>query len=217
MIGVQQSLFQPSDNSYLPEGYVLAVNPSASASRQVTKFKKHLIPMLGQNFGLPSKPHITIAGFPLGNEQVARFSKRLEEICNACTPFQLVLNGFGTFPDNGTIYVDVTPERQLSILYRNIAQMLRSAMHIPAEFAPKTFTPHVTIVRNLDQLQDGNVIYRKLWSGYEDAEYEASFQVNELVLLRYRSNGRVTELAQTFPLGKDSNASSLLSTSQQLN
>ena len=217
MIGVQQSLFHPSEDSYLPEGYVLVVNPSTSVSRHVTKFKKHLIPMLGRNFGLPSKPHITIAGFPLGNEQMNRFSKRLEEICNACTPFQVDLNGFDTFPDSGTIYVDVVPERQLSALYRSIAQMLRTAMHIPAEFAPKTFNPHVTIVRNLDRLQDGNVIYRKLWSGYEDAEYEASFQVAELVLLRYGGDGRATELVRTFPLGNNSDALSLLSTSQQLN
>jgi len=217
MIGVQQSLFQSSESSYLPEAYVLVVNPSTSVSRHVTRFKKHLMPMLGYNFGLPSKPHITIAGFPLGKEQVGRFSKRMEEICGDCTPFQLSLNGFGTFPGNGTIYVDVVSERSLSILYQKTAQMLRTAMHIPAEFAPKTFTPHITIVRNLDRLQDGNVIYQKLWADYEDAEYEASFQVDELVLLRYRSDGRTTELVRTFPLGNDLDALSLLSTSQQFN
>lgn len=202
MIGVQQSLFPSVQNiGRLPGFYLLVANPSPAVSRQISTFKNNLIPMLGRSFGLPSKPHITIAGFPLGTEQVGRFERRLAEICSSCTPFSVALNGFGTFSNSGTIYVQVAPEKQLSALYRNIAQMLRSALQVPAEVVPKNYHPHITVVRNLNRLDNDQVVYRKLWSAHEEAPFEAAFEVDKLILLRYQDDGKSTQRVREFSLG----------------
>lgn len=179
--------------------YLLAINPPTRISREVTAMKKPLMKSLGKGFALSSKPHLTLAGFPLSKKREGLLVRLLGEVSLELNALHISLNGYGSFPNSGTIYINPEPNEGLMSLYRHVAKSLRMAMRIPAKYLPKSYEPHITVVKNLNHLMDA---YQALWKMYEHHEYKGQFTIDHLVLLRYHDDGSGrTEVVSEFKLG----------------
>lgn len=195
---IQTSLFD-LETEVSTGQYLLAINPPAKASREVTAMKKPLIKSLGKGYGLSSKPHLTLLGFPLAKKREELLVRLLSDLSFEMRPLPISLKGFGTFPNSGTIYINPVPNEGLMSLYRHMAKSLRMVMRVPAKYVPKSYEPHIAVVKNLNTIVDA---YRALWKVYEHHNYEAQFVADRLVLLRYHDDGSgKTDLVSEFKLG----------------
>jgi len=196
----QLSMFgEGSGVSDTQDFYLLTINPSWEVSKYVSGLKKSHQAFLGAGFGLASKPHITVAGFPLYAGQLGLFSRRLEAICRKWNEIKIDVNGFRTFDNSSTICLNVLPNDSLYALYLNIAHFMRNELRAEASHWPRSYTPHITVVRNLDRLDES--VYQQLWTAYEEKDYTGDFIADKLVLLKYKANGVGTDLCREFKLG----------------
>ena len=86
---------------------------------------------LNQNLGFRisrQSPHITIKA-PFDVEEIALFSRYLEDLANEIQPFDLQLKGFGNFGEQ-VIFLDVEENNALSQLHWRILNDLESQFSI---------------------------------------------------------------------------------------
>lgn len=191
--GIQTDLF--GTQVEVARHYLLAINPPKNISDYVNNEKKELIGQLGEwRYGLTSKPHITLASFAYLSSREDTLIMKLGELANEAKPFSVEMNGFGTFPSNGTIYLSV--ERQnLNFFYRRLCEVLyRMPMTLSMQFS-KSYTPHITIIRNLNENQEA---YHQFWNDYQSRTYTGVFNFNGFVLLRYRQDEIKTDVVKEF-------------------
>ncbi|GAA5099873.1 hypothetical protein GCM10023210_37760 [Chryseobacterium ginsengisoli] len=94
------------------------------------------------------------------------------------SPFEIELNGFGSFenPKNPVIFVHPEENNQLKELYLKVKEKFN--------FMEYSFSPHVTVgFRNLSYEN-----YLKAWEIYKNKEYKTKFLVDKIILLRHDEN-----------------------------
>lgn len=90
-------------------------------------------------------------------------------------PFEITLNGFGSFakPENPVIYVKPEDNERLRMLHQKVKDIFN--------FTNYSFNPHMTIgYRDLTWEN-----YLKAWDVYKDKEYKTNFLVDKIILLRH--------------------------------
>lgn len=156
--------------------YFIAIYPPEEIIAEIKVFKKDLAISYGNTKALNNEAHITL--FP-------PFSRELEleedihtafqKIDTNLLPFEVELNGFGSFPNPKNPVIFVHPEENIHLkdLYKRVKQQFN--------FAQYSFTPHMTVgYRDLTWEN-----YLKAWEKYEHREYKTKFIVNKILLLRH--------------------------------
>ncbi|WP_347219235.1 2'-5' RNA ligase family protein [Chryseobacterium sp.] len=156
--------------------YFIAIYPPEKIIEDVKGFKRDLADSYGNLKALKNEAHITL--FP-------PFSRELEleedihiafqKINTSLSPFEIELNGFGSFanPKNPVIFVHPEDNTHLADLHNRVKQQFN--------FAKYSFTPHITVgYRDLTWEN-----YLKAWEKYEDKEYKTKFLVDKILLLRH--------------------------------
>jgi 2'-5' RNA ligase len=90
-------------------------------------------------------------------------------------PFEIELNGFGSFPNpnNPVIFVHPESNPNLTELYHRVKDRF--------DFIKYSFSPHMTVgYRDLTWEN-----YLRAWEVYKDKEYKTKFLVDKISLLRF--------------------------------
>jgi len=178
--------------------YFIALLPTAEVGKEIIKIKQDFAENYGPVYALKVLPHITLqVPFTADPALEKAFCDELAEFAKTQAPFEVSLNGFGTFPNkqNRVLFINVEKSETMSALHRQLINFLRKEFGFSTMLARTGFTPHVTVA--FKDLEDAQ--FEKAWPEYENKEYTASFKVNNLYFLRH--NGKSWEVLQKCKLG----------------
>lgn len=178
--------------------YFIALLPTAEVGKEIIKIKQEFAENYGPVYALKVLPHITLqVPFTADPSLERAFCEELTEFAKDQAPFEVTLNGFGTFPNkqNRVLFINVEKSEEMSALHRQLINYLRKEFGFSTMLARTGFTPHVTVA--FKDLTDEQ--FEKAWPEYENREYTASFKVNNLYFLRH--NGKSWEVLQKCKLG----------------
>ncbi|WP_370897515.1 2'-5' RNA ligase family protein [Chryseobacterium gossypii] len=159
--------------------YFIAIYPPRQIIDEIRVFKRDMALHYNNSKALKNDAHITL--FPpfarepeLENDIIEVFQK----INTNMSPFEIVLNGFGSFPNpkNPVIFVQPENSENLKLLYNRVKERFSFNKH--------SFTPHMTVgYRNLSFEN-----YLKAWEIYKTKSYKTKFLVDKILLLRHDEN-----------------------------
>lgn len=158
--------------------YLLVAHPDANAYEQVMAEKKFFSARFKAPIAMATKPHITIANFLAREQMEETIIRWMHRIISAQKSFRVTIDQYGAFRPH-TIYLRVTdhqPFKQLAKDLKVVDQYIRG--NGCPEMRLINF-PHLTIARRLDQH-----IYQEAVGVYSERHFNASFDVQELLLLR---------------------------------
>ncbi|PKF74706.1 2'-5' RNA ligase family protein [Chryseobacterium sp. PMSZPI] len=156
--------------------YFIAIYPPQEIIEEVKVFKKDLAIGYGNSKALKNDAHITL--FPPFSREVELESDiftAFQKIDIQMPPFEIELNGFGSFanPKNPVIFVHPENNLDLKELHNRVKQQFN--------FIRYSFTPHMTVgYRDLTWEN-----FLKAWKKYETLEYKTKFIVDKILLLRH--------------------------------
>ncbi|MCU7618381.1 RNA 2',3'-cyclic phosphodiesterase [Chryseobacterium sp. PBS4-4] len=156
--------------------YFIAIYPPQEIIDEVKVFKKDLASNYNNSKALKNDAHITL--FPpfereldLENDIHVAFQK----IDTNIPPFEITLNGFGSFPNpkNPVLYIEPEENQGLTDLHSRVKERFN--------FKNYSFHPHVTVgYRDLTWEN-----YVKAWEVYNGKEFKTKFTVDKITLLRH--------------------------------
>jgi len=156
--------------------YFIAIYPPQEIIDAIKIFKQDLSLNFNNSKALKNDAHITLLPpfereLALENDIHVAFHK----IDTQMLPFEIVLNGFGSFPNpkNPVLFVQPEENEHLQQLHIKIKEIFT--------FNKNSFNPHVTVgYRNLTFEN-----YLRAWEIYKDKEYRTKFIVDKITLLRH--------------------------------
>ncbi|MFC3198346.1 2'-5' RNA ligase family protein [Parapedobacter deserti] len=158
--------------------YLLIIKPADHAQKAIEAFKRYLVNSHRYHNAIVSKGHITLMRFLQYESYEQRIIQRLQQIADTIRPFDVELQGFGSF--GHTLYIDVKsadPIRQLVAMQR---QALRPLLNGSKALTPYFVTkPHVTIARKLTPPQNDAI-----WPIWKRTHYHDKFRAKNMILLR---------------------------------
>lgn len=97
-------------------------------------------------------------------------------------PFELVLNGFGCFAVNRTVFINVQPNESLQQLYELLKTGFIALSHSKEKhFHPGPLKPHLTVAcRDLSP-----ETFDAIWQAYEHEPFSAVFPVSSIWIMKY--------------------------------
>ncbi|WP_236059700.1 2'-5' RNA ligase family protein [Chitinophaga rhizophila] len=193
--GGQRRPFTPKPDNKI---YFIALLPTAEVGKEIIKIKQEFAENYGPLYALKVLPHITLqVPFTADPALEKAFCDELAEFAKSQAPFEVSLDGFGTFPNkqNRVLFINVEKSETMSALHRQLINFLRKEFGFSTMLARTGFTPHVTVA--FKDLEDAQ--FEKAWPEYENKEYKATFKVNNLYFLRH--NGKSWEVLQKCKLG----------------
>lgn len=158
--------------------YLLVAHPAENVNAQVMAEKQHFAETYKQSIASKTLPHITVANFLAKEQMEDTVIRYMHRILSTQKSFAVTLNNYSGFPPH-TVYArvqDHQPFKQLAASLKAVDQYVRSNGCPPAKLISY---PHVSIARRLQQQ-----VYEKAMFDYSQKIFHASFEVNELVLLR---------------------------------
>ncbi len=159
--------------------YFIAIYPPQQIIDEIKKFKLDLALDYGNSKALKNEAHITL--LPPFSREIHlenHIHEAFQRIDTSIQPFEIELNGFGSFanPKNPVIYIKPEENEQLKILYQKLKERFN--------FINYSFNPHMTVgYRDLTWEN-----YLKAWEIYKDREYKTNFLVDKILLLRNDQN-----------------------------
>ncbi|SDQ85925.1 2'-5' RNA ligase [Chryseobacterium soldanellicola] len=156
--------------------YFIAIYPPQQIIDEIRVFKEDFALHFNNSKALKNDAHITL--FPPFSRETALENDIFEAFrkINTYVPsFEILLNGFGSFPNpkNPVIFVKPEENNDLKNLYLKVKERFN--------FINRSFTPHVTVgYRDLSYEN-----YLKAWEIYKDKEYKTKFLVDKILLLRH--------------------------------
>lgn len=156
--------------------YFIAIYPDQKIIDEIRVFKQDLALNFANSKALANDAHITLAPpFSREIELEEDIRTAFQKIDTTISPFEIILNGFGSFPNptNPVLYVKPEENEYLKQLYLNVKEKF--------SFERDSFNPHVTVgYRNLTFEN-----FLKAWEIYEDKSYKTKFLVDKISLLRH--------------------------------
>nr|WP_315025746.1 2'-5' RNA ligase family protein [uncultured Chryseobacterium sp.] len=156
--------------------YFIAIYPPQEIIEEVKVFKKDLAIHYGNSKALKNEAHITL--FPPFSREIELENDifdAFQRIETKLTPFEIELNGFGSFsqPKNPVIFIHPENNPDLTDLHQRVKKQFN--------FKSYTFTPHMTI--GYRDLTWENFV--KAWEKYQSSDYKTKFLVDKILLLRH--------------------------------
>lgn len=158
--------------------YLLVAHPDAPVYEQVMAEKKLFTEQYHEQVAIKTKPHITVANFQAREEMEPTLIRWMHRVISAQKKFNVTLDRYSGFPPH-TIYLrvqDHEPFKQLARELKVVEQYIRSYGCPEVKLITR---PHLTIARRLTE-----TVYRQAEQVYAQKNFHASFEVNQLLLLR---------------------------------
>ena len=177
--------------------YLLVVHPAAGVYAQLMQEKQHFFDTFKEKVAIKTQPHITVADFLAKEAMEETIIRYMHRILSMQKSFTVTLNNFSGFPPH-TVYArvqDHQPFKQLAASLKVIDQYVRSNGCPPAHLITH---PHLSIARRLKQ-----TVYEKAMFDYSQKTFHASFEANELILLKRQNQFDACKQVNVFRLLKD--------------
>ena len=156
--------------------YFIAIYPDQKIIDEVRVFKEDLALNFGNSKALKNDAHITLLPpFEREIELEEDIHIAFQKIDTTISPFEIILNGFGSFPNpkNPVLFVKPEESENLKQLYLNVKDKF--------SFGKNLFNPHVTVgYRDLTYEN-----FLKAWEIYKDKIYKTKLLVDKITLLRH--------------------------------
>lgn len=156
--------------------YFIAIYPDQKIIDEIRIFKEDLAQNFANSKALTNDAHITLAPpFSREIELEEDIHLAFQKINTNIAPFEINLNGFGSFPNpkNPVLYIKPEENEYLKQLYLNVKEKF--------SFERDLFSPHVTV--GYRDLTFENFL--KAWEIYKDKNYKTKFLVDKISLLRH--------------------------------
>ena len=171
--------------------YFIAIYPPQRIIDELRVFKEDLALNFNNSKALKNDAHVTLLPpfereIAIENDILQAFNK----IDTQISPFEIELNGFGSFPNPNSPVLFVQPEENESLkqLFLYIKEVFT--------FNKRSFNPHVTI--GYRDLTFEN--YLKAWEIYKEKVFKTKFIVDKISLLRH--DGKWVPIAEKQLSGK---------------
>ena len=162
--------------------YLLVVHPNEEIFDQLKAEKEKFSVDYNVSIAKKTLPHITVANFLAKETMENTLINRIHKITSCQQSFDVMINNFSGFPSSKTVYARIQnhePFKQLATSLKIINTYINDNGFPNARLINY---PHMTIARSLQQ-----TVYEKAIMDYSRKTFNASFLVDELILLR-RSN-----------------------------
>lgn len=178
----------------LVNDYLLIIQPNNDVKEKVNALKKSFAEKYECPQALHSKPHLTLLRFMQYAMNEKNIVRKLESLVNKHSSFMVSLNDFASFPTH-TIYVNVETKNNIIDLVKSL-KPAQAFLKYDKEHKPHFITtPHLTIARKLLSWQ-----YEKGWLELSNTHFNASFMVNDILLLKRNIEQKHYTVAATFEL-----------------
>lgn len=165
--------------------YFIAIYPPQHIIEEIKIFKQDFALQYHNSKALKNDAHITLCPpFSRALELESDIIDALNRIDTQRPPFEIKLNGFGSFPNpkNPVIFVQPEHNTHLIDLQHKVVQQFK--------FGKRSFNPHITVgYRDLTYEN-----YQKAWEVYQRKEYKTKFIVDKILVLRH--DGHWTPIAE---------------------
>ena len=141
-------------------------------------------------------PHITVANFLAKETMEETLIKWMHKIISNQQRFNVMINNFSGFPSSKTVYARIQnhePFKQLATSLKTINTYINDNGFPNAKLINH---PHLSIARSLQQN-----VYDKAVMDYSRKTFNASFTVNELILLKRQNQFDKCKQVSIFKLG----------------
>ena len=188
--------FSPSRGFQLHDfyEYLLVVHPPVEVYDKIKKEKEYFSSEYNVNIAKKTLPHITVANFLAREDMEETLIRYMQRIFSMHTSFWVSLNNYSGFPEH-TVFArvqDHQPFKQLAASLKVVDQYVRNNGCPPAKLIKH---PHLSIARRLQQN-----IYEKAMFEYSRKTLHASFEANELVLLKRKNQFDKCKTVSVFKL-----------------
>jgi 2'-5' RNA ligase len=159
--------------------YLLVVHPSEEIFNYLKAEKEIFSDEYNASIAKKTLPHITVANFLAKETMEETLIKWMHKIISSQQSFDVMINNFSGFPSSKTVYARIQnhePFRQLATSLKTINTYINGNGFPNAKLINH---PHMTIARSLQQN-----VYEKAIMDYSRKTFNASFIVDELILLR---------------------------------
>ena len=178
--------------------YFIALLPTAEAGKEIIRLKQEFAEKYGARHAVKVLPHITLqvpfTADPLLEKTI---TAELTEFAATLSPFEVSLNGFGSYPhkEQKVLYINVEKGPAIMETHQRLMSFLRKEFGFSNMLARNNFNPHITVAfRDLTAEQ-----FQAAWPEYEHRNFRLSFKVNNLYFLRH--NGISWEVLHKCRLG----------------
>lgn len=191
-------VFSAAANFAVPQlyEYLLVVHPAKEIFEQLQEEKENFSSVYKVSIAKKTLPHITVANFLARENMEQTLIKWLYKIISGQKRFSVMLNNYSGFPSSKTVYArvqDHEPFKQLAVSLKVIDQYVRDN-GMPRAILPNH--PHVSIAGSLRPN-----VYEKAVMDYSRKTFNASFMVDELVLLKRQNQYDKCKQVSVFRFG----------------
>lgn len=159
--------------------YLLVVHPNEETFNQLKAEKEIFSSEYNASIAKKTLPHITVANFLAKETMEETLIKWMHKIISSQQSFDVMINNFSGFPSSKTVYARIQnhePFKQLATSLKTINSYINDNGFPNAKLINH---PHLSIARSLQQN-----VYDKAVMDYSRKTFNASFTVNELILLK---------------------------------
>lgn len=171
--------------------YKIVLYPNEDVSEKIQSLKKEI----SENYNIKgtfySKPALGLVNFIQFDMIEDRLIHRLKTFATGYRPFNVELNGFGSYPSH-TIFINVESKQTIQNLVKELKSLQQLMTLNKQNKAHFLRDPHFILAGNLLPWQ-----YEKGWLYYSHQQFTSRFIAGEMTLLK-RS-------LSTSPSGKESN------------
>ena len=165
--------------------YFIALIPTEPIRSEAWALKEHMRDTYGSKASLNSPAHITLhMPFEMKQSRERAVVEALQELAEGYNSFPIEIDGFGAFPPK-VLFLHVVPNDILSRLQSDVHQSMKRGFNIfNADYKKKPFHPHITLAfRDLKKST-----FEEAWSVYKEKEFRASWQAQDITLLKHDGN-----------------------------
>jgi 2'-5' RNA ligase len=161
--------------------YFIALVAPQKINEEILKWKQLMKERFGCLVALRSPGHITvIPPFWMDEKLDEELKGAISSFSLQQAPFQITLKNFSAFKPR-VVYMDVLETKSLQMLHDSLFKYLIGLNVFPIQKEERPFHPHVTIAtRDLHKKS-----FNEAWDIFKHKEYEASWLVNSISLLRH--------------------------------
>jgi len=176
--------------------YLLVVHPNEEIFNRLKAEKEIFSDEYNASIAKKTLPHITVANFLAKETMEETLIKWMHKIISNQQRFNVMINNFSGFPSSKTVYARIQnhePFKQLATSLKTINAYINDNGFPNAKLINH---PHLSIARSLQQN-----VYDKAIMDYSRKTFNASFTVNELILLKRQNQFDKCKQVSIFKLG----------------
>lgn len=162
--------------------YLLVVRPTDEVCRQVADEMAAFYAVYRHKAALQNPPHITVTRFFARQAMEETILRYMHRITSVQPGFMVMLNNYSSNPGNN-IFIRVQQHEPFKQLYDALEPVNQYIQRHGYPAATRVAKPHLDVAKKLQ-----HSVYYKAIFDYSQKTFNASFMVNQLVLLKRRSH-----------------------------